>query len=93
MNDSLRKILNILWARKCVGGKHAPEDRIIVPKIKWMNKNEQKQFMKEYQYFVDNAFVLRFKKRTGKGTDWHISLNPEKIDELLSSLGIENEKR
>jgi len=32
---------------------------------------------------VTNAkIILRVKKKTGKGSNWHISLNPRKLKEL-----------
>ncbi|MGV8162797.1 MAG: hypothetical protein ACP5N2_05705 [Candidatus Nanoarchaeia archaeon] len=41
-----------------------------------------KRFEKEYDLFSKKYFV-KLKKRTGKSSEWHISLNPETLKELL----------
>ena len=29
------------------------------------------------------GYIISEKKMTGKGSDWHISLNPRKIEEIM----------
>jgi len=67
---------------RIIGEKHSPEQLLIKSKIKHLNKNEQKEFYEEYEIMVQKQYFIRLKKRTGKGSDWHVSLNPEKISEL-----------
>ena len=42
--------------------------------------------MKEYRDAINNHLILKIKKRTGKGSDWHISLNPRKLKELYEMI-------
>ena len=82
MNELLRKLLDLMYNKHLIGNKHIPEKLLMVSKIKHLNKTEQNLFYEEYAYLIKKEFFFRLKKKTGKGSDWHISLNPEKIDEI-----------
>ena len=82
MNPSLKAIITSMLNKKIIGKKHTPEDKIILSKRKWITKEENNEFEKEYQDIINNQLILKIKKRTKKGSDWHISLNPRKLKEL-----------
>lgn len=86
MNEGLRGLLLTLLNRRYIGGKHTPEEKSIRSKIKWLGSHEQKEFEKEYKQLVNEGIILRSKKMTGKGSDWHISLNPRTLKELYDRL-------
>jgi len=82
MNASLKAIIATMLNKRIIGGKHTPEEKIIRSKTKWLQKEEMRNFEKEYQHLVNEQAILRIKKKTGKGSDWHISLNPRKLKEI-----------
>jgi hypothetical protein len=82
MNKALKALLATLLGKHCIRGKHTPEEKIILSKIKSLDKHERKQFAKEYKQAVNNHFIIRVKKRTAKSYDWHITLNPRKLKEI-----------
>ncbi|MFH1649078.1 MAG: hypothetical protein ABIA93_00845 [Candidatus Woesearchaeota archaeon] len=82
MNRALRALLLTMLNRRCIGGKHMPEQTLVKSKTKWLRKAEAREFDSEYRRALNSQLLLRFKKRTGKGFDWHISLNPRKLGEL-----------
>jgi len=86
MNPALKAIVLFLMSKRYIGGKHTPEDRIIKSKTKWIDSKEEKEFRKEYKKMINERFILRSKKRTGKGSGWHICLNPRKLKELNEML-------
>ncbi|KYK25415.1 hypothetical protein AYK26_06115 [Euryarchaeota archaeon SM23-78] len=69
--------------QRIIGGKHTPENKIIKSKTKWLDKKEKKEFQKEYKELIKQGVMIRVKKRTGKGSDWHISLNSKKVNEVM----------
>jgi len=81
MQSNLKELIHDLLTRNIVGAKHIPEDRIIIPRIKRLPRQEQRQFYEEYEMLVRRDLLIRLKKKTGKGDDWHISINPEHIGE------------
>jgi len=84
MNKALRSVLSFLVNQKCIGGKHFPEDVLIKSRTRWLQKQEVREFKKEYKKI--KHLLITLKKRTGKGSGWHISINPKclsKIKELL----------
>jgi len=91
MNRGLRAVMLFLLNRRYIGGKHFPEKNLVKAKAIYFQKRERRNFEKEYKEAVNELFLLRSKKRTGKGSDWHISLNPNKLKELLEMLE-ENDK-
>lgn len=45
-------------------------------------KNERNNILKEYNALITIGYIMKTRKKTGKGSDWHISLNPRKIKEI-----------
>lgn len=82
MNGALKAVITFMLSKKYIGGKHTPEDKLITSKTKWLQKEDYRDFEKEYRELINNQSILRTKKRTGKGYDWHISLNPRRLKEL-----------
>jgi len=82
MNDKLRDIIVTMFKHGYVGARHIPEERLVVSRIKFLRKNLQKEFYKEYHTLLQKNYFIRLKKRTGKGSDWHVSINPEMVEEL-----------
>jgi len=80
-----------MLSRRCIGNKHTPEDKLLKSKLKWLTKEELKSFKEEYKQVINNQLVLRAKKMTRKGSDWHINLNPKKLKEIYEALGEKNE--
>ncbi|MFC1691747.1 hypothetical protein ACFL0W_06220 [Nanoarchaeota archaeon] len=82
MNAALKALLFHLINKRYIGGKHTPENQLIKSKTKWLTSQDKKSFEKAYKTIVNEGFILRIKKKTGKGSDWHICLNPRKLKEL-----------
>ena len=78
-----------MLSKKCIGGKHTPEEKLIKSKTKWLESDEKKEFEKEYKQTINNSIILRSKKMTGKGSDWHVSLNPRRLKELYEKLSMQ----
>jgi hypothetical protein len=86
MNEKLKKMIGYMLRHHIIGAKHLPEDILIKHAIQYLDKSSQKEFYSEYHELLNQEYIIKLKKQTGKGSDWHISLNPEmieKIDELL----------
>jgi len=86
MNNVLRAVLLFMLNRKYIGGRHTPENKLIKSKTKWIDAKERKIFEKEYKEMINNEFILRSRKRTGKCSENHIYLNPRKLKELYEML-------
>ena len=86
MNIAAKAVLMHLLSKKYIGGSHTPEKKLIVSKTKWLNSNEKKKFDKEYKEMLNKEMITRQKKKTGKGSDYHISLNPRKLPEISEML-------
>ena len=86
MNRGLNAVILFLLNKHYIGGKHFPEEKLAASRTKYLSPDEQKEFEKEYGQLVNGLFFIRLKKRTGKGTEWHISLNPRKLKELYELL-------
>lgn len=86
MHGALKIILVHLMNKKCMGGKHTPEDRLIGLKTRHLGHADMREFDREYKTMINDGFILRLKKRTGKGSDWHISLNTGKLRELREKM-------
>lgn len=80
MNQSLQKLLKWMFRKRIIGHKHFPENLLVKSKIYHLNKQLQKNFYAEYEELIRKEVFWRLKKKTGRGSEWHISLNPEKID-------------
>ena len=86
MNLVLKDIIITMLSKKYIGGKHTPEEKLLNSKTKWLQKEDYRNFEKEYNVLINNQSILRTKKRTGKGSDWHIALNPRKLKELYEMI-------
>jgi hypothetical protein len=86
MNKAIRALLTTLLNQKKIGGSHTPEHRLIAAKTQWLNKDGRKEFEKEYKQLKNEQILLCSRKRTGKGFDWHISLNPKRLKEIYEQL-------
>jgi len=86
MNSGLKAILLFLLNKRYIGNKHFPESKLIVSRTKYLSTEEQKEFEKEYKELINGLFLLKLKKRTGKGADWHISLNPRRLKEIYEMI-------
>lgn len=82
MNPILRSVLLFLLNKRYIGGKHIPEDKVLKSKTKWADPKYLPDFNKEYKELTNKNFILKLKKKTGKGSDWHISLNPRRLKDL-----------
>jgi hypothetical protein len=82
MNGALKAMIMFMLNKRYIGGKHFPEDKLVNSRTKWLQKEELKEFEKEYKELINTQFILKTKKRTGKGYDWHVSLNPRKLKEM-----------
>ena len=91
MNDALRDMLKEMIVSHYIGGRHIPEDRLIIRRLKLMNKHFQKEFYSEYHEYINRGFFIRLKKKTGKGTDYHISLDPGFIAEIRELVRLKDE--
>jgi hypothetical protein len=83
MEKSTEAILLFLLNRHYIGAKHFPERKLVISRTKWLNNVDKKAFDKEYLSMLKADYFIRLKKKTGKGTEWHISLNPEKLKEIF----------
>ena len=86
MNKALKSILYFLVNRNYIGRKYFPEKKLIVSRTKWLNKVDYKEFFKEYKEV--RKYLLVVMKRTGKGNEWHISINPKCLGEIKDMLGL-----
>ncbi|MFO8016431.1 MAG: hypothetical protein R6U32_04975 [Candidatus Woesearchaeota archaeon] len=73
--------------KRCFGGNHTPEKKLLKSKTRWVDADERKKFEKDYRKAVNEGIIMREKKRTKKGSDWHISLNPRMKKEIIEALG------
>ncbi|MBN2142130.1 hypothetical protein JW711_02250 [Candidatus Woesearchaeota archaeon] len=92
MNEALKTLLTRMHRHCMIGGKHTPEKSFIMRLLKRLPRDEQKEFFREYRQLFDDDILIREKKRTGKGYDWHISINPRRahdVKELLKGEGNE----
>lgn len=91
MNDGLRDMLDKMLRHHIVGAKHIPENLMIKSKLKHLDSRLKKEFYTEYELLLKQNYFIRLKKRTGKGSDWHISLNPEMMEEINNMLEEQDE--
>lgn len=77
-------ILRELIRKRKIGGAHTPLENIVnnLPDELLHNKQGQKIIEKSVKELVNLEFVIVLHKRTGKGSDLHISMNPRKIKEI-----------
>ncbi len=86
MNRALKAMLTTMLHRKYIGGRHTPEEKLVNSKTKWLQKEEIIEFGMEYKQALNEGLVIRMLKRTGKGSDWHVSLNPRRLKEIYGKI-------
>ena len=82
MNGILIDMLAYMFRHNIIGAKHLPESLLLKSKLKNANKFLQKEFYHDYKILVNQEYFIRLKKQTGKGSEYHISLNPEMLEEI-----------
>jgi hypothetical protein len=90
MNDALKNVLLVLLNHRIIGGKHTPE-RIALSNISALRPYERREFFKDYKSLINQGYIFKQKKRTGKGYEEHISLNPSYVDVMNSWVYENNE--
>ena len=88
--DTIKKlILQKLVRSNTWGGKHTPIDFIVkgVPEHYRNTHRGRKSIEKVLKYLANDGWIILLAKRTGKGSDEHISLNPRKVSEIKQFLG------
>lgn len=91
MNENLKDVIKTMFRKRIIGAKHSPEEKLLQSKIRYSNKNEQKIFYEEYKTLLQKKYFIRLKKRTGRGSEYHISLNPEMFEEIHNIMRNEDE--
>lgn len=90
-SDSLRRIILQKLARgNTWGGKHMPFDFVIkgVPEH-YRNTHKGKKAMGEaIKSLMNDEWIIITVKRTGKGSESHVSLNPRKVSEIRQFLEV-----
>ena len=93
VNSIKEVILRTLIKKRNIGGKHTPLDNITknIPDEFLHNKQGKKQIEEAVKELVNEKFVMILIKKTGKGSDLHISINPEAMAEISALLDLEKE--
>ncbi|MBS3147423.1 hypothetical protein J4219_00900 [Candidatus Woesearchaeota archaeon] len=78
-------ILEFLLKKNCIGGAHTPLDRV-KSCIELHSKQDKKEFEQALDELVKENWVISASKRTGKGTDTHLSLNPRTLNQISEYL-------
>ena len=81
MNE-IKTILEDMLRFKYIGSRHTPEGKFLRRTIILLDKKQRREFVKEYKQIINDGLIIRELKRTKKGMDWHISLNPRKLKEI-----------
>lgn len=87
--DVLKKlILQKLVRGNVWGGKHAPLDFVKkgIPEHYRNTHQGQRAVENVLKELTNNGWVFVVQKRTGKGSDEHVSLNPRKVGEIKQFL-------
>ncbi|MEK6940315.1 MAG: hypothetical protein AABW49_00245 [Nanoarchaeota archaeon] len=87
--DVLKKlILQKLIRRNIWGGKHTPLDFVIkgVPEHYRNTHDGKKAVEKALKELTNDEWITILSKRTGRGSDDHVSLNPRKVSEIKQFL-------
>ena len=86
MHAGTKAILTFLLNKRYIGGKHFPLDKLYTSRTKYLSKNEQKECEVELYNLIRLGYIIQLKKRTGKGSEWHVSLNPHMIQEIYEMI-------
>ncbi|MBI3033477.1 hypothetical protein HYY69_08440 [Candidatus Woesearchaeota archaeon] len=77
----IKAILRRLFNQKRIGGRHT-EEKNCLKCMKYLPRDAQKLVYEDWETCIKNEWILR-KKSTG---EWHVSLNPEKLGEILHEI-------
>lgn len=91
MNGLLVDMIHYMSRHHIIGAKHIPESVLFKSRLKHLSKQSQNEFYDDYGLLLKQNYFIRLKKRTGKGSDWHISLNPEMTIEITNLIEEQNE--
>ncbi len=83
-------ILRELIKRRKIGCSHTPLDNVVqhLPDEFLKDKRTKKIINSALKELVNNGMVIVLKKKTGKGSDLHISVNPRKLKEIAELLSL-----
>ena len=83
-----RLILQKLIRGTVWGGKHTPLDFVLkgIPEHYRNTHKGQRAVEKALKELINNEWIIILAKRTGGGSDDHISLNPRKMSEIKQFL-------
>ena len=87
--DTLKKlILQKLIRGNVWGGKHTPFDFVMkgIPEHYRNTHQGKKAIEKALKELVNDEWIIVLAKRTGGGSDDHLSLNPHKVSEIQQFL-------
>ena len=85
-----RLILQKLVRGNIWGGKHTPLEFVSngIPQHYRDTRQGKKMLEKTLRELVSDEWITLLPKRTGKGSDDHISLNPRKVGEIKYFLSV-----
>jgi len=88
MEEVKRVLLNKLVRSRTWGGKHLPLNLLLkgLPTIFRASQQGKKAVEKAIKELEQEQIIILSEKRTGKGYDTHISLNPRKIANIQALL-------
>ena len=81
-------IMRELIKRRNIGGSHTPLDRVVhyLPEEFLKDKRTKKIINSAIKELVNEGMIIIMQKKTGKGSDLHISANPRKLKEISELL-------
>lgn len=82
-----RAILEFLVKKSCIGGAHTPLDRVRSC-TEMHSKQDKKEFEDALAELIRSNWVTILNKKTGKGSDEHISINPRAMKEIAAFLDL-----
>ena len=83
-------ILEELTKRGKFGGAHTPLDNVVrnLPDDFLHDKKGRRVIDDAVKELANSAWITVQRKRTGKGSDLHVSINPRAIKEISAFLGL-----
>lgn len=78
ISDETKAILRRLFNKKRIGGKHT-EEKNCLRWIKNLAPKKHRQVLKDWKKCINEGLVLK----SIKTSEFHISLNPRKLKEIL----------
>lgn len=80
--EEIKSVVRTLLTRKCIGGVHTPEAQLFRKFKNIHDKIIRKKIDEDWKQLENSGCIIRMKKRTKKGTDYHVSLNPKRVFEM-----------